>query len=311
MNYLLYGTEKFLINDEIKKIINKYKIESINISKYDLEINSINEILDDIKTVSLFSDKKLIIIDNSYMFSRTTKKIDNVEELENYLNNPIEDNIIIFINNLEKIDNVKKIVKIVKEKGIIIEFNKLNNININVKKMFDDYIINNENINYIINKVGTNIEILYQEIEKLKIYKIYNKIITKDDINDIICENINIDIFKFIDDIINKNKESALKTYNELLKLNEEPIKIIALLASKIRLLYQVNILSKDGLNEDEISNLLSIHKYPIHLALNISHKYSNDLLLKYLLELSNMDIKIKKGENDKDLSLELFILKF
>ena len=39
MNYLLYGTEKFLIDKEIKNIINKHKIEDINISKYDLEIN--------------------------------------------------------------------------------------------------------------------------------------------------------------------------------------------------------------------------------------------------------------------------------
>ena len=44
MNYLLYGTEKFLLNKEIKNIINKHKIEDINISKYDLEINSIKEI---------------------------------------------------------------------------------------------------------------------------------------------------------------------------------------------------------------------------------------------------------------------------
>ena len=310
MNYLLYGTEKFLINNEIKKIINKYNIEDINISKYDLDINTLGEILDDIKTVSLFSSKKLIIIDNSYIFSRTTKKIDNNIELENYLNNPIKDNIVIFINNLDKIDGVKKIVKVIKEKGIIIEFNKLNNITNNVKKMFDNYIVSNDNINYLINRIGNNIEILYQEIEKIKIYKLDDKVITKDDIDNITSENINIDIFKFIDDIINKNKDCAIKTYKELLKINEEPIKIVALLASKFRLMYQTKILTGDGYNEEEISNLLNIHKYPVHLALTSGYKYSSDLLLNYMLELSNMDTKIKKGESDKNLALELFILK-
>ena len=111
MNYLLYGTEKFLLNKEIKNIINKHKIEDINISKYDLEINSIKEILDDANTVSLFSSNKLLIIENSFIFSRTTKKIDNVELLEEYLKQKNEDIIIIFINNSEKIDSVKKIVK--------------------------------------------------------------------------------------------------------------------------------------------------------------------------------------------------------
>ena len=96
MNYLLYGTEKFLIDKEIKNIINKYKIEEIDISKYDLEINTIKEILDDANTVSLFSSNKLLIIENSFIFSRTTKKIDDIELLENYLKQNNNDVIIIF-----------------------------------------------------------------------------------------------------------------------------------------------------------------------------------------------------------------------
>ena len=63
MNYLLYGSEKFLIDKEVKNIINKNNIEEINISKYDLELNSLNEILDDANTVSLFSNNKLIIVE--------------------------------------------------------------------------------------------------------------------------------------------------------------------------------------------------------------------------------------------------------
>ena len=68
MNYLLYGLETFLINTEIKNIINKHNIEEINISRYDLEINTIKEILDDANTVSLFSSNKLIIVENSFIF---------------------------------------------------------------------------------------------------------------------------------------------------------------------------------------------------------------------------------------------------
>ena len=129
MNYLLYGTEKFLIDKEVKNIINKNNIEEIDISKYDLELNSLNEILDDANTVSLFSNNKLIIVENAYIFSRTqNKKIDKVEILENYLKNS-SDTIIIFINNNEKLDSVKKIVKLIKEKGVIKEFNPIKNIN--------------------------------------------------------------------------------------------------------------------------------------------------------------------------------------
>ena len=311
MNYLLYGNEKYLINREVKKIIDKVKIDELSISKYDLEINTIKEILDDITTVSLFSSSKLILIDNSFIFSRTqNKKIDDIELLENYLKNPIKENIIIFINNLEKIDNTKKIIKSIKEHGIIKEFNKNKNIFQIVKDMFDDYKINNDVIQTLINRVGNNLEIIYQEIEKLKLYKINNKIITKQDIIDITVENIDIDIFKFIDDIINGNKTNSIKTYDELLKINEEPIKIVALLASKFRLMYQSSVLAKKGYTEEKISEVLGVHKYPVHLAIISGYKYNPNILLKYLNELADIDIGIKTGERDKELALELFILR-
>ena len=309
MNYLLYGKELFLIDKEVKNIINKNNIEEINISKYDLELNSLNEILDDANTVSLFSNNKLIIVENAYIFSRTqNKKIDNVEILEDYLKNK-SDTIIIFINNNEKIDSVKKIVKLIKEKGIIKEFNPLKNINSTVKNMFENYKISDSSINLLVDRVGNNLELIYQEVEKLKIYKIDDKTITNKDIEDIVVENINIDIFKFVDDIINKNKKGAIKTYKELLKLNEEPIKIVALLASKFRLMYQASILAKKGYTEENIAEILKVHKYPVHLAILSGYKYSSEILLKYLNDLADLDIGIKTGEKDKELALELFIL--
>jgi DNA polymerase-3 subunit delta len=308
VNYLLYGTEKFLIDKEIKNIINKSGIDEINISKYDLEINTLNEIIEDANTISLFSSNKLIIVDNAFIFSRVNKKAENIELLEEYLKNK-NSTIIIFVNNNEKLDRAKKIVKLINDRGVVKEYNPLKNINNSVKDMFEDYKINNDAISLLIDRVGNNLEIIYQEVEKLKLYKINEKNITVEDIKDICIENINIDIFKFVDDIINKNKKSAIRTYHELLKLNEEPIKIVALLSSKFRLMYQASTLAKKGYTEEDISDMLKTHKYPVHLAIISGYKYNPIVLLKYLNELADLDIGMKTGEKDKKLALELFIL--
>ena len=311
MNYLLYGTEKFLIDKEVKNIINKLKVDELNISRYDLEFNTIKEILEDANTVSLFSSNKLIIVDGAIIFNRVqSRKIDDVELLEEYLKNSNPDVTIIFIDRNEKIDSVKKIVKLIKEKGTIKEFNALKNINSSVKTIFDEYKVSNDAINLLIDRVGNDLEIIYQEVEKLKVYKIDDKTITTKDIEDVTVENINVDIFKFVDDIINKNKKSAITTYKELLKLNEEPIKIVALLASKFRLMYQSSTLAKKGYTEESISEILKVHKYPVHLSILSGYKYNPKILLKYLNELADLDIGIKTGELDKELALELFILR-
>jgi len=94
-----------------------------------------------------------------------------------------------------------------------------------------------------------------------------------------------------------------------LLKLNEEPIKIIALLASKFRLMYQASELSKKGYTEEQISEILNVHKYPVHLAIVAGYKYNPKILIKYLNDLADLDIGIKTGEKDNKLALELFIL--
>ena len=309
MNYLLYGLENFFIDKEIKNIIDNGKFDDISISRYDLENDLLSNIIDDANTISLFDSNKLIIVDNAFVFSRTTKKIDNIELLEEYLQNSNKDTTIVFIDRQENIDSIKKIVKSIKNNGIIKEFNPLKNINTTVKEMFNDYKIDSSTLDYFINRVGSNLEIISSEIDKLKLYKLDNKIITKEDINDICTENINVDIFKFVDDIINKNKKDAIKTYRELLKINEEPIKIIAILASKFRLMYQACTLTKKGLTEDKISEILGVHKYPVHLAIIAGYKYNQELILKYLNDLADLDIGIKTGTKDKDLALELFIL--
>ena len=61
MIYLLYGTLDALITDYINKIIKKENIDDINISKYNVD-DLVSNIIEDASTISLFDDKKLIIV---------------------------------------------------------------------------------------------------------------------------------------------------------------------------------------------------------------------------------------------------------
>lgn len=107
MNYLLYGTESFLIEQELKKIINKYNIDDISTTKYDLSIDSLKTILDDSMTVSLFEENKLIVVNNANIFNRG-KNDDNMDLLVQYLSNPNPSTIIVFINPNATVDSTKK-----------------------------------------------------------------------------------------------------------------------------------------------------------------------------------------------------------
>jgi len=311
MLYLLYGNEKFLIDKEIKNISLNNNIESINTTTYDLNTDTLNNIIDDAQTISLFSEKKAIIVYNSYIFTAKKNNIEqNIDVLDNYLSNINPDTILIFVLYEDKLDERKKIVKKIKQNSTVKSFNSSNNINSLVKDMFKDYQISNSTVNLLIERVGNNLALLEQEINKIITYKNDDKNVTDKDIILLTNKSIDTDIFSLIEAIIKKDKKKALDIYHEMLKYNEEPIKIIIMLANQFRIIYQTKEMYKKGYTENDIASILAIHPYRIKLALNSSREYSSKDLLKYLKDLSDLDIGIKTGNINKEIGLELFIIR-
>ena len=308
MIYLLYGKNDYLIKEFIKKLINKEQIDDVNVINYDFSAQIMHKVIEECNTISLFSEKKLIIVNNTTLFNRVKNDDLNQDEIIDYFNNFNQDNILVFVNNQETIDNTKKITKLMKDKGIIKEFND-SDVKSIVKNMFEPYKISYDNINLIINRVGKDLTLLSNEIEKIKIYKDNNLDIEKEDIIKLTSINLDLSAFNFVDQITENKKEMALKIYNEMLLVNNDPTKIIPLLASKFRLIYQASELKKMGYTFNQIGTTLEQKEYSIKLALEASYKINSHKLLNILNDLADLDINIKSGKIDAKLGMQLFII--
>ena len=306
MNYLIYGTEDYLIKKEVDKLIKNY--DKDDITYLDLEEISIKELIECANSMSLFSSNRVIIVKNSYIFTGSDKKRNDINYLEEYLKNGNEKTLLIFTINYEKLDSRKKIVSLIREKGKVISLNEFNIINI-VKEMFGDYKIDLSNIRLFINRVGNNLYILNEEVNKIKTYKDKDLNIKLEDILELTIKTVNTDIFNLIDNIVKNNKKEALESYFEMVKEGIEPIKIIVMLSNQFRLMYQSKVLSKQRNSVYDIMKILNQKKYPIELALEKSRNYSEEILLKKLYNLAKLDIEIKRGYINKNIALELFIL--
>lgn len=300
--YFIYGIDEYLIKTKINEILNEHNLTNIDTTTYEFDDN-LSDIINDASTISLFTSKKAIIVNNANIF----KSGINTEILEKYIENPNLDTILIFVLKEEKLDERRKITKLLRTKTKVLELNK-SNINSVVKDMFKGYKIDNNTIDYFIKRVGDNLLILENESVKLKLYK-EDKNISIDDIDELITKNIDIDLFKLIDAIISKDKDTAVTIYNEMLKQKEEPIAIIITLANQIRIMYQTKELYKLGYRENEIASILNIHPFRVKKAHEKNSKYSSNTLLKLLNNLATLDLNIKKGLVDKTIALELFIL--
>ena len=304
MIYLIYGEEEFLIEQEISNIISKSGVDELNISKYDLLLHSLKDIIDDACTVSLFSDKKIVIINNFDGIFKIDDKL--LDEFDKFIHNISDDVVLILV--CSKLDERKKFTKELKKLCTVKEFNKNKNISNIVRSMFLDYKIDYSTVDLFIKTVGNDLMILNQEAIKLMTYK-DDKIINRDDIFLLCSGDSNDDIFDLVNCVVNKDKDGAMRIYSNLIKSNEEPIKIIITLANQFRLIYQCKELYKKGNSEDSISKILDIHPYRVKLALEKSKSYSSKVLLNYLLQLGDIDNNIKSGNVDKNLAFLLFLL--
>ena len=223
--YLVYGLENYLIDEKINEIIKKSKVESDNIISYDLNDDSIFQVLLEASTVSMFSDKKLLLVNNSnFLCANKSLSEQELDDLNKYIEKPFDDVIIVFIVREEKLDSRKKITKTISKLSKVYECNKIDNYNMNnyLSNYIRDngYSISSESVDLIISKVGYELSNIMNELEKLFIYKDNDKKITKEDIDNVITKNIEKNIFELTNAIVNKNNKKIFVFHTIFLSFN-------------------------------------------------------------------------------------------
>lgn len=301
--YVLANENEFLISKKIDELIkNKTDYEII---KYDMRETSLERVVEDLDTYNFLANHKLIIASNCLFLTSEGNASEDYSVFEKYLDHPNLDNILILTCN--KLDERRKLVKKVLKVAVRETFD-INPIKL-IKDHLGDYQMSDKVVNYLLEYCHTNYEKIVHELEKLKLYCYDTKNITEADIDDVVTQTIDEDIFGLVEAIVTKEKAKAFKIYEELLSHNEEPMKILILVANQFRLLYQVKVLSKDKLHEEEIATQLGIHPYRVKLAKQKAMGYSEQELVNYILKLADLDYEIKHGTTFKNVGFELFIL--
>ena len=139
------------------------------------------------------------------------------------------------------------------------------------------------------------------------IYKSEDKKITLDDINSISSRGFKDNIFDFTDAIMKRDFKKIFECYNDLIKIGEDPIKIISLLSNQFSLILSCKMLSNNGKTQSDIASELNIHPYRVKLALQTN--YLEDDLKQIIKDLHTLDFNIKSGKIDKTIALENFLL--
>ena len=157
-------------------------------------------------------------------------------------------------------------------------------------------------------RVGDSLSTVVLEVEKLCLY---DKYITIEGVDKLVSKPLDENVFSLTSAILQKDRQKIFSIYKDLMVLNEEPVKLIVLIAGQFTsLMYQVKLLDRKGYNDKEIGKILAINPYRLKYIRQEGKDFDLDELLKRLNDLAKLDEAIKTGKIDKKIGLELFLIK-
>lgn len=318
--YLLYGTEAFLINETKQLLLNTILQEDekeFNFSVYDLDETPIEEALEDAETFPFLGEKKIVFLHNPVFLTAEKKKEKvehNLAKLEAYLREPAPYTVLVISAPYEKLDERKKITKELKKTATLVEAKKLNELEltnwVKERAKFLGIEISQDAIELILQLVGANLFMLTSEIDKLALYANGKETIDVSIVEKLVSRSLEQNIFALIDKVVQRKLDEALRIYYDLLKQNEEPIKILSLIAGQFRLIYQVKELSRRGYGQQQIASFIKTHPFRVKLAAGQAGKFTDEELSAFMKMLADADYAMKTGSMNKSLLIEMLLFK-
>ncbi len=316
--YTIIGEQTVLCEKKISEILKAHHIEPFDATTYDMKENSIQEAMFDLQTVPFLSEKKAIVIRHPFFLTGAIQKGEpahDVSVLQAYLEQPTSENVLIIYAPYEKLDERKKIVKTLKKVSDVQTFDVYNRQSLSAwlkKKLQAGSISYDEAaVELMLTLTHEKLDLLYVELEKLEVYFLNRepKQLTVELVKLLVPRQLEDNVFELTDAILNQKMMMAYQIYQDLIQQNEEPFKILILLANQFRLMSQLMKLSRLGYREQEMAKTLNVHPYRAKRLLQQSYRFKEQTLDLYLMQLADIDYKIKTGELKKEMALELFIL--
>lgn len=314
MFIFLYGEDNYSSLKKFREIIERYKKShktGLNFKDYDCENSDFTQIEISVQSVSMFDEKKLIILRNAFFNAETEEKV--LKFAKKIKKTP--DAFIFFEKN--KVKKASSLFKFLKKNAQSQEFNFLSDQELKkyIITEFEKYNAKIESIalTLLMNFVGTDLWQMSQEIQKIVNYKATankneKKIITGQDITLLIEPKIKTDIFKTIDAIGQKNKKLALFLIHKHLEKGDSPFYLFFMIIFQFRNLLIVKQLAEKYGSVYNFPKNTGIHPFVLKKSFFQSQQFTFATLQNIYKKIFDTDLKIKTGKTTPTLAIDLFI---
>ena len=304
--YLLYGEEAYLKHQYKNKLKNALLPEddTMNFSRFEGKGTEIPKVIDLAETMPFFADRRVILLENTGFFKNKADALaDYMGSLPDYL-------VLIFVE--EEVDKRNRMYKAVQKQGRAVEFARQDEKTLMtwvlgmMKK--EGKKITRQDMEDFLEKTGTDMGNISQELEKLLSYTMGRDVITRADIEAVCTTQITNRIFEMIRAVTEKKQRKALDLYQDLLALKEPPMRILFLIARQFNQLLLVRELQASGAERGTVASKLKVPPFVAGKLSSQAAAFTKEQLISYVQTCVDAEEAVKTGRMGDRLAVELLI---
>lgn len=326
MIIFLYGEDSYRSKQKLGEIIDGYKKvhkSGLNLIYADSKQNKFKDISDKFKIVSMFAEKKLVVLINVFSNVKLQEEfLEKISALGARL--PARqgsasggDDIVVVYED-GPVDQRTKLFKSLQKHAKCQEFNFLQPAMLR-KWMAVEFAKNNVKIDFqaealLCSYVGKNLWQMANEIHKLSNY-VKNLpagrqggVVTKKDVENLVRPNIENDIFKTIDALASKNKSQALSLLHGHLNNGDNCLYLLSMTAYQFRNLLIIKQLAEAKIPYAMLAKKSGLHPFVVKKSYYLCNQFTLPQLKKIYWKIFQIDSDIKTGKIDAELALDLFV---
>ncbi|MGN0496105.1 MAG: DNA polymerase III subunit delta [Lachnospiraceae bacterium] len=307
--YLLYGEEGYLKKQYRDKIATALadKEDNMNYNYYEGNKISVGEVMDLGDTMPFFSERRVLVIENSGWFKKAP------EDIEKRIDAFPDTTYVIFVEN--EIDKRNRLYKFVSKAGYASEMKTP------TASMLEKWVtkickeegkkIEKPTIHFLVSHMGSDMMMLKNELDKLIGYCYDRNEITIEDVKAVCISQAVDKLYNMIDAISIKDQKKALVLYHDLLVLREPAMRILFNLTNHFRALMELSMMSQKEYKYDELASLCGIPVFSVKKDKEQAKRYTYEQL-RHMVEMCQMtDQNIKTGRVSDVVGVELLIVDF
>jgi len=306
--YLLLGSESYLRGVAAQAIadtaLSDTMLREFNESGFSLLNDAVQSAIAAAEQLPMMSSKRVVKVRDF------AKLRDNDEQvLISYLKNPSPSTVMIFL--ADDLDKRKSSSKVLLDSCTVVDFSPIKDAEAKswcksrlkeLKVTADDQVLSE-----IIRLVGSDVQTLSSELDKLTSAAIESKKITLDLVDDLIGRSRELSNFELGDHLMANNRKRALETLHRLLDDGAEPVMLVGLIASNYhRLALGKYSLARGG--REEVFRNVPLPPFKRDSYLATLQRSEASKIVRGLQLIAATDLAIKTSQGTPRLQLEMLV---